>query len=100
MDAPAWTERHPLLTRSIVRLPRRTAIVLLSVLIVLVAGRIAAPYVIKAGLNRKLAHLPEYRGTTADADVSLLDSEFAVDGLRLDKRKGDPKLPFLQVERM
>jgi hypothetical protein len=100
MNGHRWIEQHPGLTRSIARLPRRTAIVLASVVLVLIAARIAAPFVIKAVLNHKLANLPEYRGSIDDVDLSLLDSEFAVDGLRLDKRKGDPKLPFLRVERM
>jgi hypothetical protein len=100
MAGSSWTERHPRLSRSVARIPRRTAIVLLAVLVVLVAARIAAPYVIKAVLNHKLANLPEYRGSVDDVDLSLLDSEFAVDGLRLDQRKGDPKLPFMRVERM
>jgi hypothetical protein len=100
MNGPSWTARHPRLSRSIARIPRRTAIALLSVLVVLVAARIAAPFVIEEVLNRRLANLPEYRGSIDDVDLSLLDSEFAVDGLRLDKRKGDPKLPFMRIERM
>jgi hypothetical protein len=100
MPGSTWTERHPKLWRSVTRVPRRTGIVLLSVLVVLIAARIAAPFVIKTVLNRKLASLPEYRGNIDDVDLSLLDSEFAVDGLRLDNRAGDPKLPFLRVERM
>lgn len=100
MDATSWTERHPRLARSITRVPRRTGIVLLSVLVVLIAARIAAPFVIEEVLNRRLANLPDYRGSIDDVDLSLLDSELAVDGLRLDKRKGNPKLPFMRIERM
>jgi hypothetical protein len=100
MDGSSWTERHPRLWRNVQRVPRRTAYVLVSVLVILIAARIAAPYIIKSVLNRKLADLPEYRGSIDDVDLSLLDSEFAVEGLRLDKRKGDPKLPFMRIERM
>jgi hypothetical protein len=100
MAGSTWSERHPRLWRNVTRIPRRTGIILLSVLVVLIAARIAAPYVIKSVLNHKLANLPEYRGSIDDVDLSLLDSEFAIDGLRLDQRKGNPKLPFMRVERM
>jgi hypothetical protein len=82
------------------RVPRWAAITVLSVVVVLIAARIAAPFIIESVLNRKLANLPEYRGSIDDVDLSFLDSEFAVDGLRLDQRKGDPKLPFMRIERM
>ena len=100
MGRPSWFERHPRLWRQIARVPRRTGIVLISVLVLLVAARIAAPFVIKEVLNRKLGNLPEYRGSIDDVELSVFTSKFVVDGLRLDKRRGDPKLPFLRVERM
>src|SRR6266496_6058793 len=54
MDGSHWADRHPRLTRSIARIPRRTGIVLLAIALVLVAARIAAPFAIKEVLNRKL----------------------------------------------
>ncbi|HWM85646.1 MAG TPA: DUF748 domain-containing protein [Kofleriaceae bacterium] len=81
-------------------MPRPLGIALLSLIILLIAARIAAPFVIKSVLNNKLADLPDYRGSIADVDLSLIDSEFAVDGLRLDKREGHPKVPFLRVDRI
>ena len=100
MGRPSWFERHPRLWRQIARVPRRTGIVLISVLVLVIAARIAAPFVIKEVLNRKLGNLPEYRGSIDDVELSVFTSKFVVDGLRLDKRRGDPKLPFLRVERM
>lgn len=82
------------------RVPRTMGIVLFTVVIVLLAARIAAPFVIEWYLDRKLAELPDYRGSIDDVDLSIIDSEFAVDGLRLDRRKGDPELPFLRVDRL
>jgi hypothetical protein len=97
---PRWQERRRALARRFARVPRRTAIVLLVIFAVLLVARIAAPFVIKWGLNRKLADLPDYRGHVDDVDLSILDSEFAIDDLRLDKKRGDPKVPFLRVDRM
>lgn len=100
MDRPGWIERHPRLWRQVARVPRRTGIALVSVLVLLVAARIAAPFVIKEVLNRRLANLSDYRGHIDDVDLAVFTSKFTVDGLRLDQRRGDPKLPFLRVERM
>jgi hypothetical protein len=100
MNHSSGHERRPAFARYLARVPRTTAIVLLCVLVVLIAARIAAPLVIEHFLNKKLAALPDYRGSVADVDLSLIDSEFAVDELRLDKRKGDPKAPFLRVNRI
>ena len=100
MERPSWTARHPRLWRQIARVPRRTGILLISLVVLLLAARIAAPFVIKEVLNRKLADLPEYRGSIDDVDLAVFSSKFEVGGLRLDKRRGDPKVPFLRVERM
>jgi hypothetical protein len=100
MNDTRWQERRRAFARRLARVPRRTAILLLVIAVVLLAARIAAPFVIQWALNRKLADLPDYRGHVGDVDLSILDSEFAVDDLRLDKRRGDPKVPFLRVERM
>ncbi|HLU65446.1 MAG TPA: DUF748 domain-containing protein, partial [Kofleriaceae bacterium] len=82
------------------RIPRRTAVVLLTVVAVLVSARIAAPFVIEWYLDRELAHLPDYRGQIEDVDLSLIDGELAVEGLRLDRREGDPEVPLLRVKRI
>ena len=100
MNRARWKERGRAVAHRLARLPRRTAIALLVILVVLVAARVAAPIAIEWVLNRKLASLEDYRGHIDDVDLSILDSELAVDGLRLDRRKGDPELPFLRVERM
>ncbi|HTE56917.1 MAG TPA: DUF748 domain-containing protein [Kofleriaceae bacterium] len=100
MNRAHWKERGRAVAHRLARLPRRTAIALLVILVVLVAARVAAPIAIEWVLNRKLASLEDYRGHIDDVDLSILDSELAVDGLRLDRRKGDPELPFLRVERM
>lgn len=93
----AWRQA---LGRRLARVPRRLAIVVVAILVVLIAARVAAPYVIEWAINRELARNPDYRGRVEDVDLSLLDSEIAFDGLRLDKRKGKPTLPFLRIDRI
>jgi hypothetical protein len=100
MDQTRWQERRRAIASRLARVPRPLGIALLALLLLIIAARIAAPLVIEHVLNKKLAALPDYRGSVADVDLSFIDSEFAVDGLRLDKRKGDPKVPFLRVDRI
>lgn len=100
MNRVRWRERGQAVLRQAAALPRRTVIVVLVVLGILIAARVAAPFVIRWVLNDKLANLPDYRGHIDDVDLSLLDSEFAVDELRLDRRQGDPEVPFLRASRI
>ncbi len=100
MDQTRWRERRHAIARRLARVPRPLGIALVSLLLLLIVARIAAPLVIEHVLNEKLAALPDYKGSIADVDLSLLDSEFAVDDLRLDKRKGEPEVPFLRVDRI
>lgn len=79
---------------------RRAIKNLLAITLLLIAARLAAPPAIGWYVNRELARSPEYKGRIADVDLSLLDSEIAFDDLRLERRRGDPKLPFVQVERI
>jgi hypothetical protein len=100
MERTRWQARRRAVAARLARVPRSTAIILLSILGLLIIARIAAPFAIEWFLNRKLANLPDYRGHVADVDLSILDGEFAVDDLRLDKRKGDPEATFLRVDRL
>ncbi len=100
MDQTRWQERRRAIASRVARVPRPLGIALLALLLLIIAARIAAPLVIEHVLNKKLAALPDYRGSIADVDLSFIDSEFAVDELRLDKRKGDPEVPFLRVDRI
>ncbi len=100
MDQTRWQERRRAIASRLARVPRSLGIALLALLLLIIAARIAAPLVIEHVLNKKLAALPDYRGSIADVDLSFIDSEFAVDELRLDRRKGDPKVPFLRASRI
>lgn len=100
MNHTRWAERRRAFTRRLARVPRWLAILVVSLVVLLVAARIAAPYVIEWAINRQLAKNPDYRGRVEDVDLSILGSAIAFDGLRLDRRKGSPRLPFLRIDRI
>src|SRR5215510_10487486 len=100
MNDQRWEERRHAIARRLESLPWRTAVLLLVIAAILVAIRLAAPLGMKWFLNRKLAALPDYRGHVGDVDLSLIGGEVAVDDLRLDKRGGNPDVPFLRASRI
>jgi uncharacterized protein involved in outer membrane biogenesis len=79
----------------------RTLSWLLGALVVLiVAARIAAPYLIKRVVNEKLAALDGYTGSIDDVDLNLWRGAYEVEGIRIDKTGGKVPVPFVAVERL
>lgn len=67
--------------------------------LVVVVGRLVLPFVIRQGLNVRLAHMGAYHGTVADIDLHLWRGGYTLRGLRIDKRGGRPNEPFLTAPR-
>lgn len=74
--------------------------VLLSVVLLIVGARIAAPYVILRVVNDKLADLDGYTGSVDDIDLSLWRGAYQVEGIRIDKSTGKVPVPFLAIQRL
>src|SRR5690242_6144108 len=74
--------------------------VLFGLVIVILAARIAAPYVIKRVVNDKLANLDGYTGSIDDVDLNLWRGAYEVEGMRIDKTGGRVPVPFVALERL
>ena len=61
----------------------------------LVAARVALPYVVKRYVNKTLAELPGYSGSVADIDISLWRGAYQIQGLRVVKTGGKVPVPFV-----
>jgi hypothetical protein len=70
-----------------------------AVVLLLVAVRIALPYIVKSYVNKTLDELPGYTGHVADIDLSLYRGAYTIDGLVLEEENGNPKYPFLRIPR-
>ncbi|ALI99454.1 DUF748 domain-containing protein [Rufibacter tibetensis] len=70
----------------------------LAVLVLLLAFRIALPFIVKKYVNKTLEELPGYTGYVEDVDISLLRGAYQIDGLVLKEEKGNPKYPFLTIQ--
>jgi uncharacterized protein YhdP len=82
------------------RRKKRLLIILASVLVVLIAFRIALPYILLRYVNKQLASIEGYKGHVDDIDVSLYRGAFTIEGIRLDKTSGKIPVPFFKAEEM
>src|SRR5690606_27242351 len=79
---------------------RRTLKLVLGVAAVLLVLRMAAPFVIEAAINHRLARIPEYRGKVADVDLFLLRGAYALDDVDVRKRGNEGDAPFFAARRI
>lgn len=68
--------------------------------VVLVAARVALPYVVKDVVNRKLMALESYDGHVEDVDIALWRGAYGVDGIRIVKTGSKQPEPFFDGERI
>src|SRR5688572_15715649 len=59
--------------------------IILWVVGILLAIRIALPYVLLHLVNDRLAHMPGYAGHVEDIDLALIRGAYQIEQLRLDK---------------
>lgn len=71
---------------------------LLLTVLVLVAARIALPYVVRDTLKNKLAHMGHYSGHVADVDLSLWRGAYSLNHLTIQKLSD--KVPLLDTRRL
>lgn len=79
------------------KISKTTLIVVISIVIVLVAVRIALPYIIKHEINKKLQTLPDYTGHVDDVSMHIYRGAYSIDGIELKKKNGEVPVPFLSV---
>ncbi|MFC6999052.1 DUF748 domain-containing protein [Rufibacter roseus] len=79
-----------------IRLTRPIKITL-AVVVLLLAFRIALPYVVKSYVNKTLEELPGYTGYVEDVDIALIRGAYQIEGLVLREEKGNEKYPFLNI---
>ncbi|NUR22039.1 DUF748 domain-containing protein [Frateuria sp.] len=76
---------------------RRMLLAVPVLVVLLVAARLALPYVVKDYLNRKMDRMSDYHGHIADIDIHLWRGAYSIDGLRIDKIDGKVPVPFFSA---
>src|SRR5580704_14047404 len=74
-------------------------IVLGSLLVILLALRIALPYILLRFVNKELQTIPGYTGHVDDIDVHLYRGAYTIKVIRLDKTGGKIPVPFFAADR-
>jgi len=79
---------------------RKTVIVLLAVALVLVAARLAMPYVVEDYVNDRLASLDSYDGHVGDIDIHLWRGAYSIDDIEIVKTGASRPVPFFRADRI
>jgi Domain of Unknown Function (DUF748) len=73
-------------------------IVLGSILVLLIALRIALPYILLNLVNKELSHIPGYSGHVDDIDVALIRGAYKIKRIKLEKTGGKVPVPFFYAD--
>jgi len=68
--------------------------------VLLVAGRLAMPYVVKDYVNAKLAALDAYDGHVGDIDIHLWRGAYSIDDIVIEKTGASRPVPFFKGQRV
>ena len=80
------------------RLSLVTRIVILTLIVLLVAGRLAMPYAVKHYVNLKLQQLPGYTGSVGDVNVHLYRGAYTIHDVDVMKKTNQVSIPFVRAE--
>ena len=80
-----------------VRTRKRLVIILGSVLILLIAVRMALPYILLKLVNKELQNIPGYTGHVDDIDVALIRGAYKIKMIKLEKTGGKIPVPFFSA---
>ena len=78
---------------------RKRVLLPLILIVLLVALRVALPYIVKNYVNRVLAEIPGYYGQVEDIDLSLITGAYTIHRLYLNKVDARSQIPFLDFEK-
>ena len=80
------------------KIPTRTGVIILGIVVLLVAVRIALPYVVKSVINQKLNSLADYRGHVDDVDLHIIRGAYSIRGINVLRDSESVFVPFFSAE--
>ena len=79
---------------------KRVLIVALVAAGILLAARLAAPFVVRNAINRRLSHIPEYSGHVDRISLHLWRGAYGMGGVKIVKSNGKVSEPFFSADRI
>src|SRR4051812_1792359 len=79
---------------------RKVVIALSAIVVLLIAARIAMPYVVEDYVNHKIAALDEYDGHVGDIDIHLWRGAYSIDDIEIVKTSASRPVPFFRAKRV
>ncbi len=76
---------------------KKRYIVPISIVVLLIVGRLLLPYFVKNYVNKVLADIPGYYGQVKDIDISLLRGAYVIDSLYLKRVNATSEVPVLTI---
>lgn len=76
------------------RWPRRVVVTVVAVVLVLVAARVAAPFVVRDQINDRLQSIPGYAGNVERVGIHLLRGAYSLHGVAIFREEGKVRHPF------
>lgn len=71
-----------------------------AVVLLLLAMRMAAPFLLREAINRRLNRVPEYAGHVDEIRLHLWRGAYSLHGLEIVKRNGEVQEPFFVAQRI
>lgn len=88
------------LMRRLRRLPRELLVLIVGLALLLVAARIALPYLLLRLVNDRLTRIDGYAGQVSDISVSVLRGAYTMNGISIYREKGVTRVPFFVARRL
>lgn len=89
----SWTSRWH-------RVSQRTRWVILGIVALLVALRLALPFAVKAYVNHQLDRMPDYDGRIGDVDIHLFRGAYEIRNLEIVKTTAQVPVPFFAAKKI
>jgi hypothetical protein len=77
---------------------KKTWILVGSIVMLLIVGRLLLPYFVTRYVNKVLADIDGYEGSISDVDIHLIRGAYVIYDLKLFKVNGHDKVPFIDIQ--